>query len=99
MGIIQSVEDLNRKKRERERSKGRRNSPLFTTLLFRFSQVVLVVKKPPANTEDSFLGQEDPWRRKGQPTSAFLPGEYHGQWRLAGYSPCGSKESDMTEEK
>ena len=99
MGIIQSVEDLNRKKRKRERDKGRRNSPLFTTLLFRLSQVALVVKKPPAKTEDSFLGQEDPWRRKRQPTLAFLPGEYHGQWRLVGYSSWGSKESDMTEEK
>ena len=99
MGIIQSVEDLRRKKRKRERDKGRRNSLLFTTLLFRLSQVALVVKKPPGNTEDSFLGQEVPWRRKGQPTSAFLPGEYHGQWRLARYSPWGSKESDMTEEK
>ena len=27
----------------------------------------------------------------------FLPGEFHGQRRLTGYSPCGCKESDMTE--
>ena len=32
-----------------------------------------------------------PWRRKGQPTPAFLPGEFHGQRNLAGYSPCGHK--------
>ena len=25
------------------------------------------------------LGQEDPWRRKWQPTPVFLPGESHGQ--------------------
>ena len=31
------------------------------------------------------------------PTPAFLPGEFHGQWRLVGYSPCGFKESDMIE--
>ena len=31
------------------------------------------------------------------PTPVFLPGESHGQRRLAGYSPCGHKESDITE--
>ena len=38
-----------------------------------------------------------PWRRKLQPTPVFLPGESHGQRSLAGDSPWGSKESDMTE--
>ena len=28
----------------------------------------------------------------------FLPGELHEQRSLAGYSPCGHKESDMTEQ-
>ena len=28
-----------------------------------------------------------PWRRKWQPTPAFLPGESHGQRGLVGYSP------------
>ena len=37
------------------------------------------------------------WRRKWQPTPVFLPGEYHEQRSLAGYSPLGYKESDMTE--
>ena len=37
------------------------------------------------------------WRRAWQPTPVFLPGESHGQRRLAGYSPLGHKESDMTE--
>ena len=37
------------------------------------------------------------WRRAWQPTPAFLPGESHGQRRLAGYSPWGHKESGMTE--
>ena len=31
-----------------------------------------------------------------QPTPAFLPGEFHGQRSLAGYSPWGCKESDTT---
>ena len=38
-----------------------------------------------------------PWRRKWQPTPVFLPGKCHGQRSLAGYSPRGHKESDMTE--
>ena len=37
-----------------------------------------------------------PWRRKWQPTPLFLPGESHGGRSLIGYSPRGSKESDMT---
>ena len=37
-----------------------------------------------------------PWRRTWQPTPVFLPGESHGQWSLAGYSPWGHKESDTT---
>ena len=38
-----------------------------------------------------------PWRRAWQPILVFLPGESHGQRSLAGYSPCGHKESDTTE--
>ena len=33
-----------------------------------------------------------PWRRKWLLTPVFWPGEFHGV-----YSPCGCKESDMTE--
>ena len=39
-----------------------------------------------------------PWRRKWQPTPAFLPGKSHGQRSLEGYSPWGCKELDMTEQ-
>ena len=35
--------------------------------------------------------------RAWQPTPVFLPGEFHGQRSLAGYSPWGHKESDTTE--
>ena len=38
-----------------------------------------------------------PWRRVGQPTSVFLPGESHGQKNLDGYSPWGNKVSDTIE--
>jgi len=36
-------------------------------------------------------------RRAWQPTPGLLPGESRGQRSLAGYSPWGHKESDMTE--
>ena len=32
-----------------------------------------------------------PWRREWQPTAVFLPGKFHGQRSLAGYSPWGHK--------
>ena len=44
------------------------------------------------------LGWEDPWRRKELLTRVFLPGEFHGQRSLAGYSPWGYKELDTTEQ-
>ena len=31
------------------------------------------------------------WRRKWQPTPAFLPGKFHGQRSLTGYSPWGHR--------
>ena len=33
-----------------------------------------------------------------QPSPVFLPGEFHGQRRLAAYSPWGHKELNMTEQ-
>ena len=35
--------------------------------------------------------------RDGLPTSVVVPGEFHGQGSLAGCSPWGCKESDVTE--
>ena len=43
------------------------------------------------------LGQEDPLEKGMQPTPIFLPGEFHRQRSLAGYSPWGHRESDTTE--
>ena len=37
------------------------------------------------------------WRMKWQPTPVFLPGEFHGQKSMVGYSPWDCKESDTTE--
>ena len=37
------------------------------------------------------------WRRKWQPTLAFLPEKSHGERNLVGYSPEGYKEFDIIE--
>ena len=39
------------------------------------------------------------WRREWQPTSVFLPGEFHGQRHLTGYSPWGRKELEPPTEQ
>ena len=36
-------------------------------------------------------------REKWLPTPVLLPGKFHGQRSLVGYSPLGLKESDTTE--
>ena len=57
----------------------------------------LVVKSPPANAGDTgSIPELIPWRRKWQPTPVFLPGKFHRQESLVGYSPQGCKESDTT---
>ena len=62
-----------------------------------------LLKNPPANEEDAGNPGFDPWVkeitwiRKWQHTPVFLPGKSHGQQSLAGYSPWGHKELEMTE--
>ena len=52
-----------------------------------------MVKSLPVMKETSVqsLGWKIPWRRQGQPTLAFLPGESHGQKSLEGWSPWGCR--------
>jgi len=55
------------------------------------------IKNPPANAGDDaeinpWVGKI-PWRKKWQPTPAFLPGKSHEQRSLVGYSPYGSWKS------
>ena len=45
----------------------------------------------------SILVLKDPPEKRMEPTPEFSPGEFHGQRRLAGCSPWGHKELDMTE--
>ena len=62
-----------------------------------------VVKNLPANADrcrqlrfDPWV-RKVPWNRKWQPTPVFLPGKFHGQKSLMGYSPGGHTEQDTTE--
>ena len=57
-----------------------------------------VVKNPSASTGDggdpgsiSFL--EDPLEKEIATAQVFLPGQFHGQRSLAGYSPWGSQRT------
>ena len=72
--------------------------------LFRTSQVVLVVKNPPADVGDKGcrfnpLVRKIPKRRACQATPVFLSGESHRQRSLEGYNPWGHKESETTEKQ
>ena len=59
-----------------------------------------VGKESACNAADvgSILGLGRSLEEEWQPTLVFLPGESQGQRSLAGYSPQGLKELDMTEE-
>ena len=64
--------------------------------------MVLAVKNLSANAGNKRHGFDPwvgkiPWRRAWQPTPVFLPGEYHGQRKLASYSPWDPEELDMME--
>ena len=69
-------------------------------LLFMVSSLVAQrVKRLPEIREtqvDPFVGKI-PWRRKWQPPPVLLPGKYHWQRSLVGYSSWDCKESDTTE--
>ena len=56
-----------------------------------------VVQNLPADEEDTRDAGLIPWSRKWRPAPAFLPGIFHGQGSLVGYSLWGCKESDMTD--
>ena len=60
------------------------------------SLVIQMVKNLPAMWETwvPSLGREGPPRREWLPTPVFLPGEFHGQRRLVGYSPWDQKHKD-----
>ena len=65
---------------------------LFPQNGLRVSQVALVVRNLPASTGDSRDGQFDlwvrkiPWSKKWKLAPGFLPGKFHGQRSLGGYT-------------
>ena len=64
--------------------------------------VTPLVKNPLVNAGDardsgSIPGLQRSQRRLWEPTPVLLPGKFHGQRSLAGYSPWGHEESDKTE--
>ena len=74
------------------------------SFVFRFNEIDAVVKNPPANQGDirdtgwiPELGRS-PGVGNGNPAPVFLPGKFHGQRGLVGYSPWGCKEPDTTED-
>ena len=71
----------------------------FISLRPRASLVAQMVKNLPAIWEMQVQSwvRMIPWRRAWQPTPVLLPGEFHEQRSLVGYSPGGHKESDTTE--
>ena len=58
-----------------------------------------MVKNMPVTQETQVqsLGWEDFLEKGWLPTPVLLPGEFHGQRRLAGYCPWSFKESDVSE--
>ena len=58
-----------------------------------------MVKYLPAMQETLVLslGGEDPGRKEWLLTPVFLPGEFHGERDLVGYSSWDHKESDVTQ--
>ena len=60
-----------------------------------------MAKNPPAVPETwlQFLVWEDLLEKGWLPTPVFLPGEFHVQRSLVGYSPWDHKESDRTEQQ
>ena len=61
--------------------------------------VAQMLKNLPAMQETQVLslGLEGSLEKEMVTHPVFLPGEFHGQRSLAGYSPLGSKVLDMTE--
>ena len=60
---------------------------------YRASLVAQMVNNLPAMQEIRFdlWVRKIPWRREWQPTPVFLPGEFHGQRSLEGYSQWGHR--------
>ena len=81
----------------RSPGEGKERYPLQYSRAFLVAQ--MVVKNLPAMQETwvQSLGWDDPLEKGMATHSSILAWRFHGQRSLAGYSPWGRKESDMTE--
>ena len=74
----------------------------MTTSQHTFIQTQITYKSFPGSSDgkESACNSRDPGSIPGlgRPTPVFLPGEFHGQRNLAGYSPWDCKESDMPDQ-
>ena len=73
------------------------SSPSGCPLASLMAQIVKKLPAMPRSGFDPWVGKI-PWRKEWQPTPIFLSEELHGQRILAGYSPRGHKDSDMTKQ-
>ena len=62
----------------------------------------IVTENLPASAGDTGRFRFDPWigkitwRREWQPTLVFLPGEFHGQRSMVGYSPWDRRQTRLS---
>ena len=93
--ILQTLMRSNKDKRPRNSLQFR----IIHTNLTRLPWWLKMVKNLPAMLETWVwsVGQEDPLEKGRATHSGVLAWESHGQRSLAGYSPWGPKEPDMTE--
>ena len=78
----------------------KRDSCLYIWVLFLTfypTPLVSLSIQVPVSHHFNYRGFRTLWSRKWQPIPVFLPGKFHGQRSLVGYSPWGHKESDPTE--
>ena len=96
---LNSIRSGNRGEKKRRLNQTRTLMEQVELVEFLLNLIILGGKNFPAMQEMWVwsLGQEDPRRRKWQPTPVFLPGKSHGQRSLAGYSSWDHKAPGTTE--
>ena len=85
-----------RKLKPREIVGGDESSKITEGLMAQWLRIRLQCRSLRRHRFNPWVGKM-PWRRRWQPSPAFLPGESHGQRSLAGYSLWVRKELDVTE--
>ena len=83
-------------------SHGKVDLPSPPVMLIKLCPLTFPKPIPKPNQTPSYTkfseGWNSPWRRQWHPTPVLLPGKSHGWRSLAGCSPWGCEELDMTEQ-